>query len=119
MATLPAYLQKWKLKLSLTKTMTAAFHLYNREAQRKLNVSAKGRALPFSTETTYLGIKLDRALTFRQHLETLRKKLTTRVGLLRRLAGSRWGTGATTLRTATLALVYSNAEYCAPVWCQI
>ena len=29
----------------------------------------------------------------------------------------RLGAGATTLRTATLALVHSTAEYCAPVWC--
>jgi len=27
-----------------------------------------------------------------------------------------WGAGATTLRTATLALVHSTAEYCALVW---
>jgi len=32
-------------------------------------------------------------------------------------AGSGWGTGATTLRIATLALVHSTAAYCAPVWC--
>ena len=29
-----------------------------------------------------------------------------------------WGAGATTLRTATLALVHSTAQYCAPVWCR-
>ena len=51
-------------------------------------------------------------------LESLHKKLTSRVELLRRLAGSGWGAGATTLRTATLALVHSTAEYCAPVWCR-
>ena len=32
--------------------------------------------------------------------------------------GSGWGVGATALRTATLALVHSTAEYCAPVWCR-
>ena len=31
--------------------------------------------------------------------------------------GSGWGNGAKTLRIATLSLVYSAAEYCAPVWC--
>ena len=31
--------------------------------------------------------------------------------------GSRWGAGAKTLHIATLSLVYSTAEYCAPVWC--
>ena len=38
--------------------------------------------------------------------------------LLRRLVGSRWGAGAKTLRITTLSLVYSTAEYCAPVWCR-
>ena len=31
--------------------------------------------------------------------------------------GSGWSAGAKTLRIATLSLVYSTAEYCAPVWC--
>ena len=79
MATLSSYLQKWKLKLSTTKTVTAAFHLHNREARRELKVTIEGRALPFSAEPTYLGVKLDRALTYRQHLESQRKELTTRV----------------------------------------
>ena len=32
--------------------------------------------------------------------------------------GSGWGAGAKTLRIATLSLVYSISEYCAPVWCR-
>ena len=32
--------------------------------------------------------------------------------------GSGWDAGAKTLRIATLSLVYSTAEYCAPVWCR-
>ena len=48
----------------------------------------------------------------------MRKKLSSCVTLLRRLVGSGWGAGAKTLRIATLSLVYSAAEYCAPVWCR-
>ena len=48
----------------------------------------------------------------------LRKKPSSRVTLLRRRVGSGWGAGAKTLRIATLSLVYSTAEYCAPVWCR-
>ena len=48
----------------------------------------------------------------------LHKKLSSRVTLLRRLVDSGWGAGAKTLRIATLSLVYSTAEYCAPVWCR-
>ena len=61
---------------------------------------------------------MDRSLTFRHHLVALRKKLSSRVTLLRRLVGSGWGAGAKTLRIATLSLVYSTSEYCAPVWCR-
>ena len=48
----------------------------------------------------------------------LRKKLSSRVTLLRRLVGSGWGADAKTLHIATLSLVYSTAEYCAPFWCR-
>ena len=118
MSTLYAYLQTWRLKLSHTKTVTAAFHLNNREAKRELKIYNNGRLLPFCPTPTYLGVNLDRSLTFRHHLVALRKKLSSRVTLLRRLVGSGWGAGAKTLRIATLSLVYSVVEYCTPVWCR-
>ena len=117
-STLSTYLQTWRLKLSHTKTVTAAFHLNNRETKRELKVYNNGRLLPFCPTPTYLGVKLDRSLTFRHHLVALRKKLSSRVTLLRRFVGSGWGAGAKTLRIATLYLVYSAAEYYAPVWCR-
>jgi len=33
-----------------------------------------------------------------------------------KLAGSTWGASANTLQSSALALCYSAAEYCAPVW---
>ena len=71
----------------------------------------------FCPTPTYLGVKLDRLLTFCHHLVALHKKLSLRVTLLRRLVGLGWGAGAKTLRIATLSLVYSAVEYCVPVWC--
>jgi len=97
MATLSEYLQK--LKLSTVKMVSAVFHLNNKEAKRELKVT------------------LDRSLTYCRHLESLRNKLISCVALLRRLAGSGCGAGETPLRTATLFLVHSTEEYCAPVWC--
>ena len=106
-STLSAYLRTWRLKLSHTKTVTVAFYLNNREAKCKLKVYNNGRLLQFCPTPTYLGVKLDRSLTFRHHLMALRKKLSSRVTLLRRLVGSGWGAGAKTLRIVTLSLVYS------------
>ena len=118
MATASENLQTWKLKLSTTKTVSAVFHLNNKETKRELKVNFNNETLPFSSEPKHLGVTLDRSLPFRRHLESLRKKLTSRVALLRWLTGSGWGARATTLQTATLALVHSTAEYCAFVWCR-
>ena len=107
MSTLSAYLQTWRLKFSHTKTVTAAFHLNNREAKRELKVYNNDRLLPFCPSPTYLGVKLDGSLTLRHHL-ALHKKLSSRVTLLRRLVGSGWGASTKTLRIATLSLVYSE-----------
>ena len=98
--------------------MTAAFRLNNREAKRELKAYNNDRFLPFCPTPTYFEVKLDRSLTFHHHLVALRKKLSSRVTLLRRLVSSGWGAGAETLHIATLSLVYSTAEYCAPVWCR-
>ncbi|VVC32503.1 Hypothetical protein CINCED_3A005649 [Cinara cedri] len=46
----------------------------------------------------------------------LQKKFKTKVNLVQKLAGTRWGTDASILRMATIALVYSTAKYEAPVW---
>ena len=78
MSTLSAYLQTWRLKLSHTKTVMAAFHLNNQEAKRELKVYNNGRLLPFCPTPIYLGVKLDRSLTFCHHLVALRKKLSNK-----------------------------------------
>ena len=98
--------------------MSAAFHLCNKEARNKLNISVNGQPYPFCTEPIYIGIKLDKAFMFRRHLESLRKKITSRVGLLRQYlyqAGVRMPQYSV---QATLALVHSTAQCCAPVWCR-
>ena len=102
MTALSEHLQTWRLKLSHTKTVTAAFHLHNREAKCELKVYNIGKTLPFCPVPTYLGVKLDRSLTYRPHLEALCKKLCARVSLLRRLAGTGWGASTKALHTAAL-----------------
>jgi len=44
------YHRAWKLKLSTTKTVSAAFHLNSMEAKRGLKVSFNNETLPFCSE---------------------------------------------------------------------
>jgi len=90
----------------------------NKEAKREMKVNFNNEALHFCSEPKYLRVTLDRSFTYRRDLETLLKKLTSRVALLRRIFDSRLCAGETTLRTALESLVHSTAEYCAPVWCR-
>lgn len=113
---LVAYLRKWRLQLSTDKTVTAAYHLCNREDKRELEVYADHKRLESQQAPKYLGVLLDRTLTFKQHLEEVQAKTTTRVALIHRLNGTTWGVTAKTLRISTQALVFSAAEYCTPVW---
>jgi hypothetical protein len=64
----------------------------------------------------YLGVTLDRTLTYNAHLMKASKKVSARITIVQKLAGTGWGAGIETVRTAALAIVYSTAEYCAPVW---
>jgi len=84
MATLGVYFHSWKLKLSTTKRISAVFHLNNKEAKHELKVNFNNETLPFCSEPKYLGVTLDRSLTYRRHFDSLRKKLTSRVALLKR-----------------------------------
>ena len=52
----------------------------------------------------------------RSGLSPLNLTVHTLNNLLGKLAGSEWGAAAHTLRTPALALAFSAAEYCAPVW---
>ena len=101
MATIDEYLQTWKLKLSTTKTVSAAFHLNNKEAKRELKVNFNNGNLRFCSEPKYLEVTLDRTLTYRRHLESnFAESWHHASHSLRWLAGSGWSAGATTLRIA-------------------
>jgi len=47
MARLGEYLQPRKLKLSITKTVSPAFYLNNKEAKHELKVNFNNKTLPF------------------------------------------------------------------------
>ena len=66
----------------------------------------------------YLGVTLDRSLTFRQHIEKLKNKITSRVPLVKQHAYLNWGACFDVLRISTISLILAPAEYCSPVWNQ-
>jgi len=72
----------------------------------------------FDSHPSYPAICLGRSLSLMTHLHTLKKKVSSRVALIKRLAGVACGASFKALRTSCLALTSAPAEYCAPVWCR-
>ena len=64
----------------------------------------------------YLGVTLDRTLSFKQHALNTKPKVNTRNNLLRKLTNSRWGAHPATVRTTALALCFSTAEFACSSW---
>ena len=112
------YFTNWQLKPNTTKTVSSVFHLANRKADYELNISTCGEKLQFERTPKYLRITLDHTLSYKQHLTDVSSRVTKRCNLLKRLASNHWVADFPTLRTFALALCYSAAEYCSPVWSQ-
>ena len=96
--------------------LRCAFHLRNREANRPLRVTWSRTSLEYHPNPLYLGVKLDRRLSYRSHILSTKAKVNTRNNMLRKLTNSKRGCMPHTLRTSTLALCYTAAEYACPVW---
>ena len=108
------YYRSKSLRANPGKTQVTAFHLRNKEANRPLKVEWNRTKLENTPHQKYLGVTLDRTLSYKEHNTKI--KVATRNNLIRKLSNSKWGANASTIRTTTMALCYSVAEYAAPVW---
>jgi hypothetical protein len=93
------YYQKNHLKPNPNKTQKCAFHLSNRQAHQKLKITWQGKELEHTTFPKYLGVTLDRSLTFKLQCENTRKKINPH-----------------TLRVSALSLCFSVGEFTSPAW---
>lgn len=79
------------LRLNPSESQVCSFHLGNRRATRKLRVSWQRQEFEHRDTQKYLGVKLNRALTFKHHCQNTKNKVQARDNILRKLIGSSWG----------------------------
>jgi len=110
------YFKMWRLKPNPSKIAISLIHFNNRTANQELKVNFCGHQIKHDKFPVYLGIILGRTLTYKNHTENTASKLKTRTALISKLAGTTWEANTQVLRISTLALLYSVAEYCSPIW---
>ena len=64
----------------------------------------------------YLGVIVERFLTFRKHAHNCKTQVSTCNNVLFKLTCSRWSSNPHILRTSAFVLCFSAAEYACPVW---
>jgi len=96
---------------SVSKTIASVFHLHNTSANRQLNILMNGQQLTFDPEPVYLGITLDRLLSFKvQFAKNFRQTKELKQPSVKTCRHNLGRTGQHT------PLCYSVTEYCCPVW---
>ncbi len=116
LSVMSAYYQENHLKANQSKTQLCSFHLNNKQAKRQLKVTWDGLELENHPYPVYLGVTLDRTLSYRKHIIRLKSEISTRNNLLRKLTNSKWGADPNTIRVSALGLCYSVAEYACSTW---
>lgn len=80
----------WRIKLNAKKSQVIIFNRRRKE-EPGLYLELFGRRLADEAEATLLGVKLDKRLSLKTHVDSLCERATKRVKLLYRLKGTGWG----------------------------
>ena len=110
------YYMQNQLRPNPAKTQVIAFHLRKRDAAKHLDVMWDGHPLAHYDDLTYLGVTLDRMLTYKVHITKAKGKVSSRNAIIRKLTHSKWGADPSTICTVALVLSYLATEYTCPVW---
>ena len=96
------------------KTAYMVFSLSNKE--QTVNLKVEGQNLKQDKCRTYLGITFDPRLTWKHQMEKAQTKGIQRLSILKKLAGTQWGTNADILKKTYKGYVRPTLEYGMSAW---
>ena len=99
-----------KLKANPGKTVSCMFQLNIRKSKETLDMNWNGVKIKHDEGPKYLGVTLDRTLSFKQHCLNTAAKIRTRNNLLSKLTATTWGANPHIMRNTALALCFSVGE---------
>ena len=87
------WLERWKVEASPNKCVFTTFSLDAKEVNGKVvpALTFKGAQLTHESHPTFLGLTLDRQLTFTKHIDEGKKRMSQRRRCLAALAGGSYG----------------------------
>ena len=104
----------WGLEINRVKTVATLFSLST--SKEKIKIKLGNTVLPQEDTPTFLGVKLDKHLTWKPHIEDLEARGIRRLALMRKLSGTTWGATSSILKTVYTGTVRPVLEYGSTAW---
>ena len=98
------------MKVSLDQTVAVSFSLTHQPF--RIDLSYGGHAIPEADNFTYLGVAFHQKRSWRAQGENIVNRVSRRMALLKRLAGSRWGCSSITLNLTYKLFILPILTYC-------
>ena len=111
-----AWSRSKKMDLNVQKSEATFFSPATNEAKWRPTLSVNGLTVPFNPSPKFLGIHLDRSLSFQEHVKYVTEKVSQRCRMLGSLAGKQWGWRKENLRKVYLTTQRSVLDYAAAAW---
>ena len=101
--------QMWGLQVSASKSKAIIF-TNNRPANIQ-KLTFNGSDIDYSKKVKFLGVTLDRLLTWQPHINNIKERCTKDQRLLRIISANNWGADFVSLKRIYCALIRSKIEY--------
>ena len=103
--------QLWGFRISTLKTRAIIFSKRNINVGSLQKLTLFGRDIEFSDRITFLGMILDKKLTWGEHIKNLIEKCNKDLNLMRLVSGTTYGADKKILLTLYKALILSKIDY--------
>ena len=88
--------QRKKMEINVLKSEITFFSNDPSEAGWRPHIKLAGQEVPFNSNPRFLGVHLDRTLSFQEHVLYVAGKVSKRCRILTSLVSKQWGGGRTT-----------------------
>ena len=108
--------REWRLTLNSSKSESSIFTTNRKEAGESANIFIDGNKVPFNKTPKFLGVHLDRELTFVKHVTEIATRAKSKLRMLSALTHTTWGCLKQDLMKVYIAHIRSVMDYAAPGW---
>jgi hypothetical protein len=116
LSALERWLSKWRIAINVSKSSAMLFVKTGRRVPQPRPLRLFGEPIEWVNTARYLGVTLDKRLTWSKHIDQVRKKAAQRLGILGPLLNKR---NSLSIRNGVLLykkLIRPMMDYGCPVW---